>query len=149
MQINDLNLKKKCSIEEIKRWIGIGSEVEVKRIEEVTSSAETEISLAFSSASWRMNLTICWICLETSASFIFTVTERRQEKIEGETTSAELRDLRRSGLALVVWMIRCGNTAGPNYAPSFLASQHYQSVTYIPESFIYFHCKNVNLPPLL
>ena len=77
MQINDLNLKKKCSIEEIKRWIGIGSEVEVKRIEEVTSSAETEISLAFSSASWRMNLTICWICLETSASFIFTVTERR------------------------------------------------------------------------
>lgn len=37
----------------------------------VTSSAETEISLAFSSASWRMNLTICWICLETSPSFIF------------------------------------------------------------------------------
>lgn len=35
-----------------------------------TSSAETEISLAFSSASWRINLTICWIWLETSASFI-------------------------------------------------------------------------------
>nr|GMD94928.1 hypothetical protein BHM03_00047240 [Ipomoea batatas]GMD99754.1 hypothetical protein BHM03_00047240 [Ipomoea batatas] len=36
----------------------------------ITSSAETEISLAFSSASWRMKRTICWICLDTSASFI-------------------------------------------------------------------------------
>lgn len=37
----------------------------------VTSSAETEISLAFSSASWRMKLTICWICFDTSLSSIF------------------------------------------------------------------------------
>ena len=41
------------------------------RVIRLTSSADTEISFAFSSASWRMNLTICWICLETSASFIF------------------------------------------------------------------------------
>lgn len=43
-----------------------------KLIKQITSSAETEISLAFSSASWRMNLTICWICFDTSASFIFS-----------------------------------------------------------------------------
>ena len=41
----------------------------------LTSSAETEISLAFSSASWRMNRTICWICLETSASFILAAAD--------------------------------------------------------------------------
>ena len=41
----------------------------------LTSSAETEISLAFSSASWQMNRTICWICLETSASFILAAAD--------------------------------------------------------------------------
>jgi len=41
--------------------------------------------LAFSSASWRMNRTICWICLETSASFIsddFGGKITREEKIQ-------------------------------------------------------------------
>lgn len=41
------------------------------KLQSITSSAETEISLAFSSASWRMKAAICWICFETSASFIF------------------------------------------------------------------------------
>lgn len=49
----------------------------------LTSSAETEISLAFSSASWRMNLTICWICLETSASFIFGSELGENREIRG------------------------------------------------------------------
>ncbi|RRT62880.1 hypothetical protein B296_00043117 [Ensete ventricosum] len=60
--------------EQSKAGIAVGKQ-EIARdqmgIEGGTSSAATEISLAFSSASWRMNRTICWICLETSASFIF------------------------------------------------------------------------------
>lgn len=70
-----------------------------------TSSAETEISLAFSSASWRINLTICWICLETSASFMLTEIEgsnRRRSIGRRETALEVLRELRRSCFDLFV-----------------------------------------------
>lgn len=79
--------------EEIERLIGM-EKWKWKKIERSekwygTSSAETEISLAFSSASWRMNLTICWICWETSVSFILTVASE-SEKIEEGGREAKL-----------------------------------------------------------
>lgn len=47
-----------------------------------TSSADTAISFVFSSASWRMKCTICWICLLTSSLFIFDCFNAPQQNLQ-------------------------------------------------------------------